>query len=120
MSDERMTPAACVFEAFGGVQETARILGISAGTVARWHRGWYAGEGERQAKSRTKGSVPIHHIQALLLEAERRGKPLTLEHLVFGRDPATQGVVVVRSGRKVEIKLHDTFSSMCNTLVGAA
>ena len=106
----KLTPAACAFEAFGGVRETARVLGLTFGTVCRW---------QNTRGEITAGTVPYHHIRALVAEAAKRGKPLTLEHMVYGREPATQGVVTVRDGRKVEIRLHDTWQAMTNTLAMA-
>ena len=111
----KLTPAACAFEAFGGVRETARVLGLTFGTVCRWQKT----RGRFPKGLIPAGTVPLHHIPALVAEAAKRGKPLTTEHLVYGREPATQGVVTVRDGRKVEIRLHDTWQSMTNTLAMA-
>lgn len=112
----KLTPAECVFEALGGVRETARVLSISPGSVSRWMQGLQPGDAKAYRRS---GAVPRHHMRALMAEAQARGKRLTLEDLVFGRDAATQGVVIVRDGVKVQIKTHDIWQTMTNTLVGA-
>ena len=109
MTNGHLSPAECVFEAMGGVRETARVLGIDPTSVSRWVI----------SRRRRAGVVPIHHIKTLLAEAKSRGKPLTLEHLVFGRDPLQQGVVQVRDGVKIKITMHDTYTSMVNTLTMA-
>lgn len=108
---KQLTPAECAYEAFGGVRETARALGLTFGTVSRW----------RQSRHRqlSPGSIPQHHIKLLLERAKERNIRLTLEELIFGRGPVSEGIVTVRSGIKVEIKLHDTWASMTNTLAGA-
>lgn len=111
----KLTPAEVVFQVFGGPRETARILKLTHQSVARWTEG----VGRANKPKRRAGKVPTHHLQTLLEEAVRRGKHLTLEDLVFGREPATQGIVKVKDGVKVEIKMHDTYQSMVNTLVGA-
>lgn len=111
----KLTPAECVMEAFDGVRETARILGINQGSVSRWTDGLEPGE----KRLRRSGAVPIHHFERLLAEAQARGKNLTLEHLVFGRDSATEGIVIVKDGKKVEIKMRDRFDYMTASLTMA-
>ena len=66
-----------------------------------------------------KGIVPQHHFARMIDEAIARRKQLTLEHLVFGRDPAVLGVVTVRDGVKVEIRPHDNFAYMTASLTMA-
>lgn len=72
--DSNTTPAARVIRAFGGVRETARMLGISSSTVSRWQR-------ERE-EGGTGGRVPTKHQSALLKHSEDRGLGLRAEDLI--------------------------------------
>lgn len=110
----KLTPAEVVFETFNGPRETARILKITHPSVVRWAAAISRGK----EKTTGGGTVPVKHFRVLLEEAGKRGKRLTLEDLVFGRAPPTEGVVTVKSGVKVKIVLHDTWANMTNALSG--
>lgn len=68
------SPAERVIEAFGGVNETARIVGRCPSSVSRWKKAY--GEGG------TNGLVPPILQGTILREAKKRGVALTAEDLI--------------------------------------
>lgn len=75
MPDQTVTtPAARVIGVFGGVRETARLLGISSSTVSRWQK--------PRDEGGTGGKIPTKHQSILLLLAGERGLKLEAADLI--------------------------------------
>lgn len=72
MQTENQSPADKVIEAFGGLTKTARAVGVAVTTVQGW-------------KERKR--VPQEHWSAIRVEAEKIGKPITLEDLLGATEP---------------------------------
>ncbi|MEN9417099.1 MAG: hypothetical protein RI988_719 [Pseudomonadota bacterium] len=70
MTRERIPPASVVILTFGGVNATARAIGVHQSCVSRWQR---------------TGLVPAHHQQRVLRVAWRHQLELTALDVVFGR-----------------------------------
>jgi len=71
---EQITPATRVIKAFGGVRETARILGLSSSTVSRWQISRELGG--------TGGRIPTKRQGQVLDYAREKGIALTAEQLI--------------------------------------
>lgn len=77
-----MSPAEVVIDVFGGIRAAARVLDIEPSTVWRWR--W---------ETRCAGRIPNEHLRPLLDAAQKLGKRLTLEELVWGRPAISRRIV---------------------------
>jgi hypothetical protein len=72
------SPAAKVINIFGGIRQTAEVVGRHRSVVNRWLI--------PKSRGGTGGIIPAHHQQTLLKEARRRG--LMCDPSVFFMDAA--------------------------------
>lgn len=66
-----ISPAECVIRAFGGVNATARAIGVERSAVSRW---------------RERGPVPTKSLKRVLEKAKELGLSLTSDDLIHGRE----------------------------------
>lgn len=84
-----MTPAEVVVDAFNGISQTAKALGVEYIYVWRWLQPHLD-----PVDGKTSGRIPSRYHVGILQAAKSRGIHLTLEHLTFGKPD--MGRVVVR------------------------
>jgi len=72
----KQTPAEFVIKSFGGVRQTARILGINPTAVSHWK--------VRRPKRGEKGLIPSWMHRKILKKAQRLKLPITSYELVWG------------------------------------
>ena len=72
-----LNPSEFVVHSFGGVRETARVLGRSPGSVCKW-KTFRNSHGE-------VGGIPRNLFPLILKKSKDKGLDITLEDLVFGR-----------------------------------
>lgn len=70
------SPANAVIEAFGGVRQTARALGVSPSTVSRWN--------SRDRNKKHKGTIPSSMHLAIISASKRKRLNITPYHLIYG------------------------------------
>lgn len=75
MGTNELTPADKVIAAFGGVRETARIVGRSPSSVARWRL-------PKERSGTTGGRIPGNLQQKILDYAKEHGIKITAGDLI--------------------------------------
>jgi len=74
----KLSPAQYVIQTFGGVRDTARILGVLPTSVSRWKL--------RRPKRGDRGLIPSHLHRKILKKASKLNLDITPFDLVWGRE----------------------------------